>query len=723
MVHFNDYRVQRKLLFSFGLLLIVVLVQGIAGLAFISRVSHHGMRVGHDLNPLANAAMEIRLSATNAHLLFEEIMAGDEGEDIAEVWRLIDESQWFAQAILKGAQSQEHSIIATDLPDVRQKIEKVAQLIDAFKRSAEERYSLSLQQSAQKAGSTADIAFDEAFEAFMVESEAAESLIHTQTQSALAELSRNSLWSFITMLACMLIAAVITVLLSFVVQRQVTRPLTQMVQQLASMAKGLQPLTQPVWGLERKDDIGDLAFAADNFRRSILARDESQRQAIQQKHDAENTARQESERRLQQEAEQKAAELKAEAARVEAQRLADLERQQQEHTRQKAEQARLLAEQEARRIAQEEQTQRQQEQERLAQQQAEQARLQAEQELAEQVAALARAAKAGDLSARVATSASQGARHQMETSLNALMVNLEEIMAAFSQGLQRMAAGDLTQHVDLSCEGVFESLRNDFNRSIDALSGLAQAISQSASTVATGSKQIAMGNRDLGQRVEDQARYVEELVRAMAGLLKLADGSRNAAEKTQLGAQQAGSTAEQGARVLQATVEAMQEISGSSRKIAEIISVIDEIAFQTNLLALNAAVEAARAGEQGRGFAVVASEVRNLAQRSSSSAEEIKNLINDSVEKVKAGNELVNKTSEMLNTLSGAVLETRQGMMSIVDYADQQKALFSDVATTLKQLDNFSQQNAALVEEASAASQSLDMEATELNRQVGQFTF
>ena len=234
--------------------------------------------------------------------------------------------------------------------------------------------------------------------------------------------------------------------------------------------------------------------------------------------------------------------------------------------------------------------------------------------------------------------------------------------------------------------------------------------------------QLSQGNDDLSQRTQEQAAALEQTAASMeemtATVKQNADNARSA---NQL-ANGARAQADRGGTVVSEAVQAMQEINESSRKIADIISVIDEIAFQTNLLALNAAVEAARAGEQGRGFAVVATEVRTLAQRSASAAKEIKELIGDSVEKVRTGSELVDSSGKVLAEIVDSVKKVSDIVAEISAASEEQSTGIDQVNNAVTQMDETTQQNAALVEEAAAASKAMQQQAQQLIAQISFFS-
>lgn len=828
--------VRKKLAYSSLSFLLLILVQSCIALFFVNSIERVSSRVSEHFSPLADAAMEINLAATTAHLLFEEIMAGDEGESIDEVWSLIDDSQRYANAILNGGKHDNIQYQATDIPEIRVIVKELVEQIEQFRLSAKQRYNnrsadqgvgsdadetfdqlyeqiieqsspwlssaqrnkqinqlvaiaalryhlanghlltaeilggdegesfdeaisnfVQAQQAAAElkdagvisatkavgdieqlialgkqrfqqnqnlagAGSLADEAFDLAFEAFIDKAKNAEQIINDEMAQALSKQRQQMKIFWATMIVMMMAGVGLAVALVIFSRNTIALPLLKVVDQLAGLAGGNRNMDEPIWGCERLDEIGQTAQAADAFRCSILENQERERQSMAEKqaYEAKIAAEEVKRREEALRAEQEKRDLENE--RISREREAQLH-QQQEQQRQEAlqrerdEQARIEKEraEHERKLAQEQQ-------EREARERAEHARIQAEEQLAARVEALAKAARDGKLDMRIESTAQSGARALMEQSLNAMMANLESVIGGFSRCLNALAGGDLTEKIHQQYAGVFEDLRQDYNRSVDSLASLTRDIHLCAEGVANGSDEMSKGNADLGRRVEMQAASVEELISTITSLRDLTSNSQNEAQKTQELSVSASATAKKGESILVSTVEAMQQISVSSKKIAEIISVIDEIAFQTNLLALNAAVEAARAGDQGRGFAVVAGEVRNLAQRSAESASEIKKLISDSVDKVNVGGALVEQTATALTELAQIVGQTEQRMESITRFANQQQTNFTEIENCIAQIDNMTQQNSALVEQASSASQTLAQEADRLRGMVSSFT-
>jgi len=283
---------------------------------------------------------------------------------------------------------------------------------------------------------------------------------------------------------------------------------------------------------------------------------------------------------------------------------------------------------------------------------------------------------------------------------------------------QKAAAGDFSGRVALATTDEVGQMAAAFNKMMDAVSPVIREVRQGASSVSAASGQISSGNQDLAQRTAEQASALEETSSAMEQMTSTTkQNADNAKQANQLGIA-AREVAEKGGGVVSQAVASMQEINSSSKKIADIIGVIDEIAFQTNLLALNAAVEAARAGEQGRGFAVVAAEVRNLAQRSATAAKEIKGLINESVQKVGEGSVLVNRCGETLGEIVGSVKRVTDIIAEIAAASQEQSAGIDQVNKAIMEMDKTTQQNAALVEESAAASQGMQQQAGALLKMV-----
>ena len=326
----------------------------------------------------------------------------------------------------------------------------------------------------------------------------------------------------------------------------------------------------------------------------------------------------------------------------------------------------------------------------------------------------------GDLSMELALKA--GDNSSLLYSLKTMQDNLREIVNNdVGRVLQALSHGDLTQRINKDYPGVFGQLKDNANTTVDNLKEIISQVKDSTGLITTASSEIAQGNADLSQRTEEQASSLEETASSMEELTStVKQNAENAKQANQL-SMSASDIAVKGGHVVNDVVNTMASISASSKKMMDIISVIEGIAFQTNILALNAAVEAARAGEQGRGFAVVAAEVRNLAQRSAAAAKEIKSLIDDSVDKVDNGSKLVDQAGATMTEIVNAVKRVTDIMSEIAAASAEQSAGIGQVNQAVVQMDEVTQQNAALVEEAASAAESMQEQANVLMNVVDTF--
>ncbi|MGZ8214638.1 MAG: methyl-accepting chemotaxis protein [Methylosarcina sp.] len=334
---------------------------------------------------------------------------------------------------------------------------------------------------------------------------------------------------------------------------------------------------------------------------------------------------------------------------------------------------------------------------------------------------LVQAAVDGHLETRADAAKHQGDYRRIVKGIND---TLDAIVAPINEVVWVMGAlakRDLTEKITTNYQGTFARLCDNVNISVDNLAQAIFTIREATDSINTAAKEISAGNADLSHRTEQQAASLEETASSMEELASTVKQNAENAKQANHMALTAADVAVKGGNVVQQVVDTMNAINESSRKIVDIISVIDGIALQTNILALNAAVEAARAGEQGRGFAVVASEVRNLAQRSAAAAKEIKALIGDSVEKVEDGSKQVLEAGKTMDEIVASVKRVTDIMSEIAAASVEQSSGIEQVNTAVTQMDEVTQQNAALVEQAAAAAESLEEQTSTLSETVDQF--
>jgi methyl-accepting chemotaxis protein len=334
---------------------------------------------------------------------------------------------------------------------------------------------------------------------------------------------------------------------------------------------------------------------------------------------------------------------------------------------------------------------------------------------------LAKAGANGDFSKRANANAFDFMFHNMLNDLNLLLSTCDNGFNDILRVSNALAQGDLTKKISNTYPGTFGKVQEGINSTVENLQALISEIKQSTHQINTTAQEIAEWNNDLSNRTEKQAASLEETASSMTELTSTVQHNAENAKQANELAKDAAEIANQGGVVVGSVVTMMDDINDSSRKVVEIISVIDNIAFQTNILALNAAVEAARAGEQGRGFAVVATEVRNLAQRAAAAAGEIKGLISNSVEKVEEGSQLVERAGKTMREILNSVQGVTGIMQEITAASLEQSMGIAQVNNAITQMDEVTQQNAALVEQAASGAESLEDQAKNLSVVVANF--
>ncbi len=339
----------------------------------------------------------------------------------------------------------------------------------------------------------------------------------------------------------------------------------------------------------------------------------------------------------------------------------------------------------------------------------------------EEIAELISHAAKGDFEKRLDISGKDGFFLDLANNLNRLMGTTEHGLQSVARVLRAIAEGDLTDKVEDDFEGLFDQIKHDTNATVDNLKDIVGQIKEASDAINIATTEIAAGNQDLADRTSRQADHLEKTSSSMEELNSTVKQNAENAKKANDLTLNANKVVKHGGEMVKNVAITMDDIQSSSKKIGDIVGIIDSIAFQTNILALNAAVEAARAGEQGRGFAVVATEVRNLAQRSAAAAKEIKVLINESVSKVGVGAKLVQQAGGTMDDVVKSFQDVATLVTEISHASREQSIGIEQVTLSVNQMDDATQQNAALVEQAAAAAENMEEQASHLVQSVGKF--
>ncbi|TRW90660.1 methyl-accepting chemotaxis protein [Candidatus Methylobacter oryzae] len=338
-----------------------------------------------------------------------------------------------------------------------------------------------------------------------------------------------------------------------------------------------------------------------------------------------------------------------------------------------------------------------------------------------EVATVVTAAIMGDFSKRFDLRGKAGFLRELGESLNQLLLTSETSLNEVVRVLDALSRGDLTETITNDYQGIFGQLKDDSNITVEKLRKIINQIKEATDSINTGAKEIASGNNDLSYRTEQQAASLQQTAASMQELTSTVQHNTDSAKQTNQLAINAVEIANQGGVAVDQVVVTMNEIKESSQKIEQIVSVIDDIAFQTNILAFNASVQAAHAGMHGQGFAVVASEVRNLAQRTSASAEQIKSLVENSVRRIEGGSKLASQAGSTMKEILSAIHGVTAMMAKITNASIEQNAGIGQINLAIAQMDDMTQQNAALVEQAAAAAESLEEQVQNLAVTVSSF--
>lgn len=633
MFRFSRFSITKKLLIVF--LAFGIVVAALGGLALIAAKSlgDRGSEVGAHLSPHVKAAMEIKLNATAAHLYFEEIMMGDASEDVASIWAYLDTAEAYVTAIESGGTIDGAVYLASDNPQVQVAGPKVKQALSAFRAAAEARYA-HLGKGDEGAGSSADAAFDAAYDSVITEASALETFVHSDMQEGLSKLAGAQRFAIITLILAGIGAAsgCLTVFLFF--RKVVSARLAQLVTITGELAKGNTKVDVPA---QKVEDELTVMFNAFNSFRAALVEQAALEQADKQRNTESGHRRRASDR------------------------------------------------------------------------------------LTEDLKNTIHAVMAGQLDRRVASDYPQEELKSLANEVNGLLDAVDTGLTGTGHVLSALAKADLSHRVTGKFQGAFAELQSNTNAVADRLTDVMGRLQETSHRLKTATGEILAGSNDLAERTSRQAAMVQQTTSTVSGLSGTVNENAKRAEEADRSVGNASRIAVESGTSMDAANKAMEQISNSSAKISSIIGMIDGIAFQTNLLALNASVEAARAGEAGKGFAVVAVEVRRLAQSAAEASAEIKQLIEISAGEVQAGTQVVMQVASQISALNLSIRDSAKLIGEMAEASRSQAVAISEVSVSVRQMDEITQHNAALVEETNAAIEQTENQAAELDEIVAVF--